>query len=254
MGFLSEHGPASLPAPHAPYRTKQDIAYLSIKDWILYGALAPGERLTIREAAESLGISETPVRVALTRLESEGLVDHRSHIGATVSAIRLQDLEEAHVIIGLLQGFAAEQAAIKATDVGVADLLGTLDELEALPATAGAMEFSALNFKFHRAVSDLSGYSTMNGLLEQLFDKTDRGRAIWMVSSHREKARKEHRDVVLAIERHDPAAARAAMEQHWLRAGRDFALQISELQRQTAGESEPEAVGLVGARLARRVG
>lgn len=246
---------AAMPVVHAPYRTKQDFAYLAIKDWIVYGTLAPGERITIRDAAERLGISETPVRAALTRLESEGLVEHRSHIGATVSPVRLQDIEEAQLIVSLLQGVVAEQAALRATQKEVAEMRAILDDLDALSGTASAMDFSAQNFRFHRAITDVSGYSLIGTLQDQLFDRMDRARMIWMVESHREKARGEHRDVLDAIERKDAAAARAAMERHWIRAGKDFTAQMAELrERAEAESSEREDVHRLGARRPNRSG
>jgi DNA-binding GntR family transcriptional regulator len=117
------------------------------------------------------------------------------------------------------------------------------------------MDFSALNFRFHRAVTEVSGYSVIGTLQDHLFDRMDRGRMIWMVESHREKARGEHRAVVDAIERKDAAGAKAAMEQHWLRAGKDFTARIAELrERAKSSEPEQETARKLGARRSSRVG
>lgn len=211
------------------YRTKQDIAYLTIKDWILHGTLAPGERVTIREVAAKIGISETPVRAALTRLEAEGLLDHTSHVSATVTPVRLEDIADAQRVIGVLQGISAERAATRASTEEIAGLEAILAELEALTEDASTVEFAVLNFKFHRAITQISGYSLIEAFQDQLFEKVGRARMLWAVPAHREKARQEHRDVFTAIQRRQPGEARVLMERHWARSQEDFVAQMAAI-------------------------
>lgn len=228
MSSISKPPQNQQPAGIAAYRTKQDIVYDTMKNWIIFGELQADERMTIRDLAARLGVSETPVRVALTRLASEGFVDHTSHIGARVAAIRDEDVEDIQSIIAVLQGLAAYRAAERITSADAARLRSILDELESMSDNASPVEMSSLNTSFHRLVSELSAIPILTEFVDQLLDRLQRGNLIWKSQSHREKARQEHRDVLQAIEAKRPAEARALMEQHWLRSARDFTAQIAE--------------------------
>lgn len=211
----------------ATYRTKQDLVFSTLRDLILSGSLLPGERLAIRDVAAKLRVSEMPVRVALTRLASQGLVDHVSHVGASVSPICYEDLKDVHAVIAALQGMAAERATTMIGPADIARLGAVLDELDSLPPDAGVMAFSALNLKFHRAVSELSGIIAISDLLDQLYEKVDRARMLWMAPAHREKAKHEHREVLAAMAEGQAGEVRLLMEHHWVRAGRDFSTEIA---------------------------
>ncbi len=102
----------------AGYRTKQDLVYLTLKEFILSSVLRPGERLVIRDLAAKLGVSETPIRAAITRLSSEGLVEQASHFGAVVGSVSDEDIFEIHLLVGAIQGLAAARAAARSDNGG----------------------------------------------------------------------------------------------------------------------------------------
>ena len=85
------------------YRTKQELIYQELHDGILKGRYKPGERLDIEEIAAKMGTSRTPVREALRRLESEGLVASVPHRGTVVSQLSLDEVAELYHIRAVLE-------------------------------------------------------------------------------------------------------------------------------------------------------
>ena len=100
-----------------------------IRDAIIDGRLAPGERLKEVELATELGISRTPVREALLVLQTEGLVEAVPNRGATVRAHTAEDLDDLYQLRALLEGYAARRAATRITEEDVARLARELRAL-----------------------------------------------------------------------------------------------------------------------------
>lgn len=234
-----------LPTVTDSYRTKQDIVYRSVRESIVYGSLAPGERLTIRDLATRLGVSETPVRAALIRLQAEGLVEYVSHMGATVALLRTEEIYDAHTMVAVLQGLAAQRAAERATLKDINRLCGILEKLEALPPGESAVEYDALNLSFHKAIAEIGGYTLMVNLMDQLFDWLSRADVIWKrMDSHRSKGGLEHRAILKAIERGNPEQGKSLMEQHFYRARQDFMEQVAKLRLADGAEAPRPAEGV----------
>jgi len=91
--------------------TFQDKAYRAIKESIVRNELLPGESLSIEDLAQQLGVSQTPIREALTRLSAEGLVEREPNRTAVVSTLELQDIHQAYQVRKLLEPYAAKMVA-----------------------------------------------------------------------------------------------------------------------------------------------
>lgn len=215
------------------YHTKQDLAYLALKEFIVSGVFAPGERLIIRDLAQRLKVSETPVRAAITRLSSEGLLTHVSHLGAVVGSVSDDDILDIHVLVGTIQGLAAARAALKAVPDDLSRLRALVERVEALPDGAPHTEWAVCNMDFHYALAEVTGSPVILSLTKQLLERVSVANAYWALPANREKAVQEHREVMSAIEAGAAELARQTMEQHWLRGGRDFLNQV-EAQRRSA--------------------
>lgn len=100
----------------ADFRSLRDLAYDDIRDAILSGALPPGQRVKERDVAQQMGISTTPVKEALRRLEQEGLVVSQPRRGAVVSTLVQIPVQEIEEIRGKLEAMAARLAATRMTD------------------------------------------------------------------------------------------------------------------------------------------
>lgn len=137
-------------------------ALLSLRDLILKGALASGERLSELAIVERLGVSRTPVRAALIRLEEEGLVEALPSGGFAVKAFSARDIHDAIELRGTLEGLAARLAAERGVDP---EKLGRLSACVAgIDALMGAAEidaelfsdYIALNADFHALLVELA--------------------------------------------------------------------------------------------------
>jgi DNA-binding GntR family transcriptional regulator len=116
----------------AKFASAADYAYAALRREIVEGRFAPGRRMREVELAEHLGISRTPTRQALTRLELEGLLDLRPRTGLVVSVLDLDAVEELYEMRAALEGTAASLAAKHASPKDLAALARLIAEGEKL--------------------------------------------------------------------------------------------------------------------------
>jgi DNA-binding GntR family transcriptional regulator len=192
-----------------------DDGYHRLRAAIVAGDLQPNERLVELDLSERLGIGRTAIRTALVRLESEGLVERERHRGAKV---RLVDEQEAGEILqarAVLEGLAARQAALRATDADVAELRRIVAGLRTLLDAGDLLGASDEQAVLHRTVLELSGHATVHRLILGLNSQIVRFqyRTI-LVPGRPERSHEEHSAIVDAIAARDPEAAEAAMRHH----------------------------------------
>ena len=120
--------------PLGPERTMEQILVRELRQLIVEGKLAPGERLRYRDFADLFGVSITPVRVAIRELAKEGLVETRAHEGARVSLLSAEDLEELFATRIGVESWLARLGAQRITD----DALAAAAPLQAEAARAVA--------------------------------------------------------------------------------------------------------------------
>ena len=124
--------------PRGTYVSKSDMVTDLLRDLITDGQLSPGTPLRQRYLAEQFEVSNTPVREALRRLESEGLVVTDVHRGATVARTESEELEENYRILAVLEALAGSLAVAKITDDDIADIEASTGRLRrACRMTAG---------------------------------------------------------------------------------------------------------------------
>ncbi|MDQ0801493.1 GntR family transcriptional regulator [Arthrobacter sp. SLBN-112] len=159
------------------FSSKGSLAYSELRQMILSGALAPGSRISQYELAENMQMSITPLREAIRRLSSEGLITmdtHRDSKVADMSAAEARELLEVRLS---LEPSATELAAYRRTDDDVAMMRAAAEKL--LPVTKVWGEDAIIAHReFHRAVYTASHNATLIKLLDDLWDKSDRYRRI----------------------------------------------------------------------------
>lgn len=194
----------------------QKDAYTLILDAIDTGIYRPGDRLVESELADRFGVSRTPIREALQRLETQSLLtrDGRSLIVASLDHGQLAEL---YVVRGALEGLAARLAARQATPEEVRILRDMLEADRALVADPQAL--ARANRRFHRQIH----LSSHNRFLIQQLDLVYRSMALLANTSIAALGRSqdtltEHDAIVCAIEAGDGAAADQALREHISRA------------------------------------
>lgn len=188
-------------------------AYQSLREAIQKGELTPGTRLREVELAERLGLSRTPIREALSRLESEGLVANEPNNGLVVTKLDYSMVSELYVMREVLEGTAAALAARHASDVEIAVLREIADHDSDL--VDDPEQLSVNNRLFHemlyRCAHNRYLLKTLNTLHESmaLLGPTTMG----LPGRGRDSAQ-EHQNLVSALERRDPVEAEQLVRLH----------------------------------------
>ena len=188
-------------------------AYALILEAIDAGAFKPGDRLVEAELAERFGVSRTPVREALQRLETQSMVtrDGRSLI---VASLDHNQLAELYAVRTELEGLAARLAARHATDEEMRVLRSMVTEDRALLGRDPRL-LSRANKRFHKQIH----LASHNRFLVQQLDLVHRSMALMATTSFAAEGRdgpalNEHEKIVAAIEARDGDAAYAALKSH----------------------------------------
>jgi DNA-binding GntR family transcriptional regulator len=206
---------APLFQPH-DVRSLRDRAYDDIREAILSGALRPGERIKERDVAAQMGISTTPVKEALRRLEQEGLVVSQPRRGAVVGPLVLTPPDEILKIRAHLEGLAARFAADKMSVEDKQALAAELDDLEAINRETHDPELIAeATNAFHHSIRDGADSVFLNRFLDTLapFDRTIRMRST-LDPDEAERDTREHRGMLAAIVAGDGETAERVMHGH----------------------------------------
>lgn len=212
-------------------------AYAHIKAAILSGRYPSGSRLPEDKVAAELGVSRTPIRDALRRLQVEQLITITPYSGARVAGWTPGELREIAQIRAMLEAFAAGLAAQKRSDADLAELAALCDRMEAEAARPmpDTDRLSEDNLAFHRIVARAADNTRLAASLEPLwsFPATVRRYALF----GRERMRTSlahHREILAAITAADPEWADAIMRVHVL-ASRT--LDVSLTAREGNGET-----------------
>ncbi|MHA7273414.1 GntR family transcriptional regulator [Arthrobacter sp. TMT4-20] len=199
------------------YKTKSDLAYAEVRSRILSGALPPGSLLPQRQLAASLGMSLTPLREALKRLMTEGLVDLESHRDARVSTIDSQEVRDFMDVRLALDPFAAQLAAERYTESDVAVMEEAFKNLLPVTRTHGDAALSA-HREFHASIYRATHNPRLIHLLDETWDQSDRYRRLGLARPEGESLRAqdhdEHADLLRLVLARRPEAARDLMEGH----------------------------------------
>jgi DNA-binding GntR family transcriptional regulator len=192
--------------------TKEELVARHIREGIVAGRLAPGQRLLQNQLADELGVSQTPVREALRGLVTEGWLVRESHIGVSVAEINPDGVDEIYRLRALLEGDLAAEAAARVSN----DLLGEIGQLnETYRQAVGANDTAAArtaNFQFHAAIWAGANSPTAVSLVNALWARVPRPTA-----SDGQRGRKtiaEHENVIAGLASADPERARAALAGH----------------------------------------
>lgn len=187
--------------------------YRKLRDAIQSGELKPGQRIMETEVADWLRVSRTPVRDAIRRLESEGMMQHEPRNGLVVAQLDRQAVMELYVMRVTLEGTAAQLCARHASDMEVMDLLDLVERERALQGDFDAL--SLHNRRFHDAVHRGAHNRYLEKSLITVSDSMGLLGPSQMRLPHRaEEALAEHAEIANAIQRRDPEAAAEAARKH----------------------------------------
>ena len=193
-----------------------DEVYNAVYAQLMSQKILPGSKISIDNLARELGVSQTPIREALSRLEAQGLIVKTHLIGFSaapqVDRARFDQLYEMRL---LLEPFVARKAAtaIDASQLALLQRLAAEMRGEGGQALASYSEFAQLDGEFHDTIARACGNELMRETLASLHTHIHLFR-LFPHSGATTKANSEHADLLEALESHDPAAAERAMRNH----------------------------------------
>ena len=191
-----------------------DQVFDKLEDDIVYGVYKRGEILTELKLADTLGVSRTPIREALRRLEQERLIEDTGK-GSIVLGITKDDLLDIMDIRQSIEGLAAFYAATNITAEGADELSHLIDLQEFYHSKNDINRLQSADDEFHAAICRLSMRNVINDTLIPLHRKTRLYRKIAMQDQERSpKTLREHRQIYDAIVSGNGALAKDLMGKH----------------------------------------
>jgi DNA-binding GntR family transcriptional regulator len=182
---------------------------------IMTGELVPKQRLVEADLADEYGASRGNVRVALTELNVEGLIERVQNRGARVRAVSKEEAVEITEVRGALEALCARKAAERITDAESQELRELAQQMEDAVSRGDRESYSACNQRLHAQIIELSAQSTAAATIQRL-----RGQAVrFQFQLARQPGRPsvslpQHLAIIDAVCRHDPKGAAEAMQLH----------------------------------------
>jgi len=190
----------------AGYVSKTDMVAALIRELLMTGELGPGEQLRQRDLAQRFGVSQTQVREAMRRLESEGLLSCDTHRGCTVVVADLGQVEENFRIRAALESLGASLAARKVDPAGLRRLR---EQMRAL--ADGDPCYAELNREFHFTIYEYAHSPLLVSLMRLLWASLHGGPR---VSRTNAESARQHDQILAALAGGDAGAASARTYQH----------------------------------------
>jgi DNA-binding GntR family transcriptional regulator len=193
--------------------TAEEEAYQFLHQQIRLGAYAAGERIVPETVSAQIGTSRMPVRGALRRLASEGLVDIRANRGAVVRGLDPREMREVFEMRSVLEGLAMRNAVGNMTPETIRRLIGMLDQIEL--GSGDYLDWTTAHRDFHEY---LCGYCRQPRLLKQMADlhsAVEPYMRLWASQPGREfRVREAHQELIAALQTGDPDLCETVMRRH----------------------------------------
>lgn len=206
--------------PIEPTFSLKDRTYEALKETIAGMNIYEGTgepRLDERQLSDALGVSRTPVREAIARLEQEGLIRIVPRRGVFVARKTKTEILEMITVWAALESMAARLITERATDEEIASLRSLFATMEDDTAQANIDEYSAMNIRFHQAIIRLSKSRLMETMTETLFIHMRAIRARTIGEDNRvQRSIIDHMNIIKALEERDGDLAERLSREHTL--------------------------------------
>ncbi|MCW4458035.1 GntR family transcriptional regulator [Microbacterium sp. MPKO10] len=207
-----------------------EIAYEHLRDLILTGELAPGNRVTVQPLTEILKLSPTPIRTALAALERQGLLEIHEHRGYFVPKLGRKDILEIYEIREVIDSVASRRVAQldERTDI-IARLESLLQQQRKAVAAGDIATYRDLDVTFHRTIWENSGNHRLLSLADNLLGQVRIGNNVSSrVPGRVQIAIEEHASIIAALARGSAEDAESATRRHVREAAHALADYLTE--------------------------
>ncbi len=193
----------------------RDVVFNTLRRAILTGQLKPGERLMEVHLANKLGVSRTPIREAIRKLELEGLVVMIPRRGAEVAKISEKSLQDVLEVRRALDEFIVELATSRITKEQLNRLKEAASEFEKATKDQDTATIAKADVAFHDIIMEATGNLRLKQLVNNLAEQMYRYRFVYLKdNSIHSQLVKEHKDIYQAISQKDTEAAKKAARIH----------------------------------------
>lgn len=197
------------------YLPLRDVVFQTLRQAILHGELKPGERLMEIHLAQKLGVSRTPVREAIRKLELEGLVLMIPRKGAVVAEITMTDLEDVLEVRMALEELAVKSACRKITQEQLAEVKRLAAEFRKLLYSEDVTACAEADVAMHDAIYEATGNRRLVQMLNNLREQMYRYRMEYLKDRQAHSFLvEEHEEIVNALENRDEKRALEATCRH----------------------------------------
>lgn len=197
------------------HRPLREIVYEELKMQILKGQIVPGTRMMEVEMAEEMGVSRTPIREAIRKLEKEGLVTIEPRRGAYASQISIKDMVEILEVRQNMEGLAAFYAAIRMSPESKDELKRVAAKYNKAVEEENTPDMIKYDTRFHHMIVEGCDNKILVNMVEQLQELVLRFRYIYYDSFKRaEKMPAEHQEILNSIINGNTESARKAADIH----------------------------------------
>lgn len=197
------------------YLPLRDVVFNTLRDAILKGELEPGERLMEIHLANKLGVSRTPVREAIRKLELEGLVKMIPRRGAVVASITISDLEDVLEVRKVLEQLTVRLACEKITEDEIKELKKCHEEFSKAINGNDLTDVAEKDVAFHDIIYKSSHNNRLIQILNNLREQMYRYRLEYIKDKQKRKLLvREHEKILKAILERDSKTAREAIDVH----------------------------------------
>jgi DNA-binding GntR family transcriptional regulator len=207
--------PETIGSPRRRAHTMAEAAVAELCEAIYSGELAPGAPLRLEEVARTLGMSISPVREAVRRLEALGLAVHVPHRGAWVSELAIEDLHDTYEVRLSLETLAVRRAATRFTEADGDDARAFLEQYAAAHRRGDAREARRAHTDFHFTLYGAAGSDWLVRVIRPAWENAERYRAASLSRRGPLRQReREHERILEACARGDSEAAAAELYRH----------------------------------------
>ncbi|MFQ5692195.1 MAG: GntR family transcriptional regulator [Nitrospinota bacterium] len=186
-----------------------------IREAVLTGRLAAGQRLVEKDLTATFGVSRTSVREAFKELEAQGYISLIPHKGAFVGEPTEEEIRDLYAVASVLEGLAARLAAVRMTDEDLARLRAITVSLETCRKEGDVDGYYHHNHLFHRTFVEASGNARLLELVESVRSQIVKTRILsHEVPDRLDQSMREHKGILSAFLRRDPVAAEKRVVRH----------------------------------------
>jgi DNA-binding GntR family transcriptional regulator len=200
-----------LGAPFTPQPSRTDAVAAHLRDAIVAGRLAAGQKLHLDGLARQFGVSRMPVRDALKILEAEGLVEILPYRGIKVTTLNPDDIKELFGLREVLEQTAIERAIARLSTAQLDRMESLLTQMDSLGDDERWLD---LNAEFHAVLNGACGWPRLVDMIDQLRANVERYLRAYVVGSGCARPQAQHWALYRACRARDPETARAVIAEH----------------------------------------